>query len=421
MGITLNADQWHVVTKLVEHIHSDQGNPFIVVSGYAGTGKSTCLIEVLGRTNSRVCVCATTNKAVRVLREVFTENRINQPPTCTIYSLLSLTLMPTGELKNIGGFDNEVDLSDFDCVVIDEAGMLNRKMCEYIDKVSDENPRIRWVLLGDPAQLPPVKESMSEVWSVENMLYLTRVMRTDNQILTLSTKVRSLIDKPGPLNLGSDNDGNEGVWSLSKEDFKSALVENASGFASGDYKAIAWRNATVDRMNAYIREALVGKQEDPWLVGERVSILAPIKDFMDDRIVASTDDEAVILEVTPTQHPLYRLFKVWHLRLRIEHSGLEIVAYSLHKDSADTYNKALAGMAEKAKVDRRLWKDYWNFRDAFNDLRHAYATTAHRAQGSTYEQAFVCWRDITANTNRDEMLRCLYVAVSRPKKRLYLG
>lgn len=421
MAITLNEDQERVVNTAIEHINSDSDDQFLGISGPAGCGKTTCMLNIVAGTNARTILTAPTNKAVRVIRETFAGNSQVQPPSCTIYSLLGLTLMPTGEVKQIGGLSEDLDLSDFDVVSIDEMGMLGTRICEYIDKVAEDNPRIRWILSGDRYQLPPVKEKESPAWGMGNLVSLSKVMRTDNQILTLATKIRGLIDKPGPLSITADNDGNEGVWSLSKEDFKKALVSNAEGFASGDYKAIAWRNATVEKMNLYIREALVGKQDLPWLAGERIAILEPIRDLMDDKIVASTDDEGIILEVTQTSHPLYRLFKVWHLRIRLEHNGQEVVAYSLHEDSVENYNKALSAMAEKAKTDRRLWRDYWSFRDSFNRVRHAWSITAHKSQGSTYKQAFVCWRDIVANPNTQEMLRCLYVAVSRPKERLYVG
>ena len=64
---------------------------------------------------------------------------------------------------------------------------------------------------------------------------------------------------------------------------------------------------------------------------------------------------------------------------------------------------------------------FWEFKEAFHKLRHAYAITAHRSQGSTYDTAFVDWRDILLNRNRGEAFRCLYVACTRPKRRLFLN
>ena len=75
----------------------------------------------------------------------------------------------------------------------------------------------------------------------------------------------------------------------------------------------------------------------------------------------------------------------------------------------------------EARVAPRKWGAFWEFKDAFHKLRHSYAITAHRSQGSTYNAAFVNWQDILLNRNKPEAMRCLYVACSRPKKELYLG
>ena len=78
-------------------------------------------------------------------------------------------------------------------------------------------------------------------------------------------------------------------------------------------------------------------------------------------------------------------------------------------------------LAAEARANPKLWGAFWEFVEAFAPVRHAYAITSHRAQGSTYIRAFVSWRDILLNPNRAESMRCLYVAASRPKKELYLG
>lgn len=418
--MNLNLEQLHAVRKALGHINSNSDDKFLLVSGPAGTGKTTCLTTIVKNTKARCVICAPTNKAVRVIRQVFHTEPVN-PPSCTIYSLLGLTLMPTGEIKQIGGFGRELDFSDFDVVFIDEAFMLNDAVCAYIDEVSEENPRIRWVLLGDGYQLPPVGQSKSPVSDLENTVYLTKVVRTENSILTLCTHIRGLIDKPGPLALSSDNDGSEGVWVHDKEGFKKALDANVEGFADGSCRAGAWRNVTVDKLNAHIRMAIVGPQKDPWLPGERITVLEPVKNFMDDSIIATTDEEAVILEVTETTHPLYRRFKVWHLRVQLESTGAEIVLYSLHEDSLENFSKALKQLAEEAKINRSKWKYYWSFKDSFHKPRLAYSNTTHKLQGSTHQKTFVAYRDVLANPRLSEALRCLYVACSRPKLQLHLG
>jgi len=54
-------------------------------------------------------------------------------------------------------------------------------------------------------------------------------------------------------------------------------------------------------------------------------------------------------------------------------------------------------------------------------VKYAYAITAHRAQGSTYDTVYVDYQDILMNRERYEAFQCLYVASSRPRKTLYLA
>jgi hypothetical protein len=61
------------------------------------------------------------------------------------------------------------------------------------------------------------------------------------------------------------------------------------------------------------------------------------------------------------------------------------------------------------------------------DLDYGFAITSHRAQGSTYRNVFVDINDMIYDkyghpyTNRDEMLRRLYVACSRASNQLVLS
>ena len=61
------------------------------------------------------------------------------------------------------------------------------------------------------------------------------------------------------------------------------------------------------------------------------------------------------------------------------------------------------------------------------DLDYGFAITSHRAQGSTYKNVFVDINDMIYDkyghpyTNRDEMLRRLYVACSRASNQLVLS
>jgi exodeoxyribonuclease-5 len=119
-------------------------------------------------------------------------------------------------------------------------------------------------------------------------------------------------------------------------------------------------------------------------------------------------------------HALAGDFKIWRIAITLD-DNRPVIARVLHEDSQATFAQHTEQLAAAARGNSRLWKKFWEFKDLFHSLRYAYAITAHRSQGSTYDTAFVDWQDILANHNRQEAYRCLYVACTRPKRALILS
>lgn len=423
----LNPEQLVLVRDLSEFCSlpfADLKSPFFVVEGRAGTGKTFCVQWVLKRLRGRALFTAPTNKATKVLRESLTSD--DYKPECrTIYSALALRMGANGEVKELMEPDEPVDLSDYKVIFVDEASMVNSTLLRYIKKAVDDYG-VRIVLLGDRAQLNPVGEVISPVWKLNAVQgHLTRIMRFDNQILTLSNSLYEKVSHPFPsFQPPNDNKGDEGVWNLSATDFRLKLDEHVvagSFLKPNGTKLIAWRNATVDNFNQIIRNRLYGPEiaKTLWLPEDRAIITAPVYD-LDDKPIASTDDEGVVTSCREDWHPVYPEFKIWRLVLTLDQNKV-VTLFSLHPDSAADFKYRTEQMVAAAKFEGRKWREHWQFQEAFHKVRHAYAITAHRSQGSTYETAFVQWRDILINRDRTEAMRCLYVACSRAKKQLYLG
>ena len=143
-----------------------------------------------------------------------------------------------------------------------------------------------------------------------------------------------------------------------------------------------------------------------------------IKDH-EDRVIASIDDEGTVVE---TDIEIYNGLKAWILTVQLDdEEGTIVEAIVLHEDAVEAYTSKLRVLADDARSKKIRWHSYWAFKELFHDVKYAYAITAHRAQGSTYETAYVCWQDILRNSNVNEAYRCLYVAATRPKKRLILS
>ena len=421
LPLPLNDEQALAVQSILDFLAKGKG--FFLLEGYAGTGKTYSMQEVIRRFKGKLIFTAPTNKATKVLRETLTSDHY-KPECRTIYSLLGLRLEANGEIKELAVPEDPVDLSDYSGIVVDEGSMLNSQVMHHIELCAAEQG-IPFVFMADFAQLPPVGETASPISRLSgtpDSALLTRVMRHDNQILEFVTRIRKVVNHPTPSVKFLDNhDDTEGVWLAPAQAFRNAILRAADLGAFSEpnrAKVIAWRNTTVDEFNTLIRNRIFDNPQERWLAGDRLIATSPARDLQDEPM-AMTDDEGLVQKVLVDWHPLYAEFKVYRLSVTLDDNRLATFQV-LHPDSQCDYDRKAADMALAARGSPRLWKNFWEFKDSFHQVRYAYSITAHRAQGSTYETAFVSWRDVLLNRNRQEAYRCLYVACSRPKKRLIL-
>lgn len=416
---TLNSDQQHAVAKLLEFIETPLPESwYFCFTGYAGTGKTFCMREVAARCRSShatFAYTAPTNKAAKVLREVVGE-------ASTIYSLLGLRVDKTGEVKQVTG-GRPVDLSDLDVIVVDEASMVNGNLFSMIQSAADRFG-LRVIFMGDLAQLPPVKEAVSPSLSGPLGASLTRVMRHDNQILTFATSVREQIHSLTPsIKISSSNDGTQGVWKVQQRDFKQEIFNAAQrgDFADGRHaKVIAWRNVRVADYNNIVRMALYGADAVPgwFLPGDRVVAAGTCE--RGDEVVMSTDDEAIVESVAECLHPMEPRYHAIELKVRREDNKV-VRLLVIHPRSKVDFENDAEQLAHLARGNGKLWKKFWEHKELFHDVRYAYAITAHRSQGSTFNTVFVDASDILYNRDRREAFKCLYVAATRPTTKLILA
>ena len=435
LGFSPNDEQVTALANIVEWAGEELfSTNFRTLGGYAGTGKSTMVkaLSALLR-QKQVVLCAPTNKAVKVLKSLGTGN-----DCCTIYSLLGLKMEQKEDTLVLEKAESD-RANKYTFVVIDECGMVNTELLDYIEKAAKKYG-IKVLFVGDPGQLNPIGEIRSEVWGRYDIDILRKVERHDNQILNFATEVRQ--KKLGSLSIISNNDDSGGVWSLSENAFVTKLVEyaEAGAFKEGT-KAIAWRNKTVDQMNKLIRTKMHGEASKGirWVVGDKVVFTAPYD--VSEGVNIITDEEVTIENAMWATDPEFGM-KTWFLTVRLDDFSSHIIKV-VHEDDEFKFKDTMTSLAEAARAKaqeskkpptsmkkvvrdlkeptaKELWDAYWDLKANFAQIKYAYAITAHRAQGSTYENVFVDVNDILANSNSKEAKRCLYVAVTRPTTRLFM-
>ena len=154
---------------------------YTVISGYAGTGKSTLvrfIIEALGVDEKRVAYAAFTGKAAEVLRKKGNKN------ACTLHKLLYDNFP-----KPAGGFFRKPKPKiDYDVVVVDEVSMAPKTLMELLLK-----HKCYVICLGDPFQIPPIDKDEDNHLLDHPHIFLDEVMRQaqESEIIRLTMDIRA--------------------------------------------------------------------------------------------------------------------------------------------------------------------------------------------------------------------------------------
>lgn len=448
--IKLNSDQQHVLDDLNDFME-DKDQMFFRFDGPAGTGKSTLssrfvmMQSQMGRT---VALSAPTNKASRNLKSM--KQRICEGlgyeidiPTGTAFSMLGLVLGKEGEYRELASTDR-TRLDGVNALVLDERGMVNSSLWGHLRDYALEH-HMKVILTGDPYQLPPVVSkqererlgigpddscpSPTERLALNGLL--SKVERHDNQILNLATHVRECIDAGTMPEIRQAYDENGGVYVLRGKDFRKQIRKafSSQAYMSDGYafKALAWRNATVEDLNDSIRDEMYdGSPATPFEIGERIVAKAPVLDIPAmlydkvERFVAATDEEGQVISVSKANHPLFESIECYLVVWETD-DGAKVSSYLPTRAGQGRWADMKESLFESAKESGgRAWASYWGFVGAFSDLLPCHSLTVHRAQGSTYRTCFVELDDIYANKNMGERLRLAYTAFTRPSKNLII-
>lgn len=428
----LTDDQTYALHELLAFLN-DSGSKaanIALLQGGPGTGKTYLLKKLLDEYKFRAIVTAPTNKATKVLKEMLTTPDYI-PQAMTTFSLLGLSMSANGEVKEIVAPEESVDLSRFHLVVVDEASMVSSVLLNHLLEAVD-SVNLKLLFIGDNLQLPPVGEAQSPAWKLMRQLeedkiphlnlQLTQVMRHDGNILEVVRQVRVAANSPYAFKLPFLNDFKPGsvldVKVVPQVTFAAMITEDA---LIPDYftdkskvKVIAWRNLKVAAFNEIVK----GGQLD-WAIGDRVIATAPAKNA-DGKTIATTDEEGIIISVDSDCWLADSSIKVDIIKVVTDYNET-IVFTVVNQNSLGMYERIKAELLAEAKATPRKWKAFWSFIDTFHYIKHAYAITAHRSQGSTYDKVYVDMGDILKNQTKKEALQCLHVAVSRASKQLIIG
>lgn len=357
-------------STLVEAWLKDRNAPQVFrLFGYAGTGKTTLARHLAEGYNGGVAYACFTGKAALVLRSKGCEG------ASTIHSLI----YRASQDPATGGFrftlDRDSRASAVGLIVIDEVSMVGEELARDLLSFGK-----KVLVLGDPAQLPPVKSEGYFTSQAPDMM-LTEVHRQaqDNPIIRMSMDVR----EGRGLQAGRYGDSlvvNRGA--LSREDM--------GGMVLGADQMLCGLNRTRQNFNSRIRE-LKGLQ----------GVAASHHPTVGDRLVCLRNNrEKGLLNGG-----------LWVVSGVV--GGRDIIG--LRVDSLDTEGQALDievpepfFLGAEKDLDWRLRRDH-------DEFTFGWALTVHKSQGSQWGSVLV-YNESSAF--RDDAKKWLYTAVTRAAEKV---
>lgn len=441
---TLTEEQEAAKNVLIEGIKSKE--PYMALRGNAGTGKST-VIQHLVKTIKKdlkldVVIAAPTNKATKVLRGMAARFEV-EVFISTIHSLLGI-YPRIKEIKDESGDTIQVEVFEIDksggdsieldgvsVLIIDEASMVSKELFSYIQDAA-EPAGITVIFVGDPAQLPPINETESIALKIRKQVRLTKLIRQaeSNPVIKALTTIRDNLSS-SYIALESEYDENQGV--IIENDYSKVddyIRKYFDNFQSNPDKMriIAWTRACVAEYNARVREFLYGERAktERFIPGEIIVADSPYMKSIPSMTAGNPPVKMKILqnseEVMVDSVTMFRDssgFNTWSLKTHNIIDGAKKEVIVLHEEERERFQQQMSTLFQQAKSDQSkkfLWKQYYALKEKYADINYAYALTAHKSQGSTFENVMVVRSNIDRNPKVVERNQCLYVAISRCQK-----
>jgi len=442
-GFEMTADQKHALQVFTDYLSSKE-NSIFVLSGFAGTGKSSLvahLIKTLKLFRINSCLLAPTGRAAKVFsgfagmqaltihkQIYFSGNEVEGSKPILGFNRFKNTLFFVDECSMIAGFD------------FNEGTNLLEDLLTFVR--NGQNCKL--VFIGDNGQLPPVGQDESPVFSSEFWrehfpflkIYhaaLKQVVRTGatSAILENATFIRSLEDYDEPL--FPYIDGKE-VYRVNGIEVQEFLEQAYDQSGQDETVILTMSNKRANKWNQEIRNRLIYREE----ILERGDFMMVVKNnyfWLDPKSNAGFIANGEFFRITRVDKIEQQYgFDFAHLRIRFLNTDEENEHKVIVLMEAIFSEAANLPRARLKELFFEIEKDYLHERNKkkrfaqilknpyFNALqvKYANAVTVHKAQGGQWENVFVDYGFVPDEMKNEGYLRWLYTAVTRATKRLFL-
>lgn len=461
--IELTNQQNKVFEQIKAFLNSDAS--VFILRGYAGTGKTT-MVKVIAdyiEQTRQLAMMAPTGRAARVLAM-----KTGHTATTIHKAIYSKAHVEPKKVKNIAESEfkfvfsiNNSENGGNIVAIVDEASMVCSRKIEHelfmfgTDNLMEDlltfvRPNFggKVIFVGDPAQLPPVGESVSNALRAEHFkekglkvieAELTEVLRQkdDSVILKNAMMIRDLLkkDKRNQLVFEEQKDDVETVPS---EQFLDKYLNYRKESGKHDSVIICYSNKSANRYNRDIRKSLYGGDVP---LQENDILLITQNNYRLDRMNGEFVPVLSIGERIQQSAPVYAQIGGKKERIVITLNFIKVTVPNgdgypmpcMLLEDLLTSDTATISIDENRALyinfcmrNPRLKQGTESFAEAllndeyYNAIRakYGYAVTGHKCQGGEWGKVFV---DYTGRTGLDDdSLRWAYTATTRAQKTLYV-
>jgi len=465
----LSNEQQRVLAHILAWLERDAAPPIFILTGSAGTGKTLLirhLVDALRKRRMHYALAAPTGRAARILSKRTGEDA--RTLHSLIYTFDSYQLLEEADRQTDEPLSLRLRFAlrsaepNARLIIVDEASMVSdvaseeelyqfgsgrllNDLLRYARLIPKRNQlhTTRLLFVGDPAQLPPVGQSVSPALSPEYLwntfglsaetahLQSVHRQRKGHPILKAATALRDALEN-----------GHYHTFRLPEQppELRPVGIEEAIEIAAMDFRRqnpsvlLCRTNALARELNAAVRARLWGQEGLPLQPGDLLLVNrnAPIYDLFNGDLVR-------VETVGPLEHrrvgrrgrpPVDLYFRDVELlypheaprkriRCKLQENLLESPDGQLPPDLIqalliDFYQRHPWLSKRSAETHLMLAQDPY-----FNALhvRYGYAMTVHKAQGGEWERAMVVFSD-WRHFRHAEFFRWAYTAITRAREEL---
>lgn len=437
--------------QIAEFITNENQDEIFVLKGYAGTGKTTVISNIVNNlveVKKKYVLLAPTGRAAKVIANY------SNKPAFTIHKKIYFPKKGAG-----GGvtFTMQQNKHKNTIFIVDESSMISDsdsgdKMYANGSLLDDlifyvyTGHNCKMILLGDTAQLPPVNMDVSPALNIDSLsmhydkevksIELDEVMRQEENsgILFNATELRDLLKDDLYDTFQFKLKGFKDIVRLTDGyDIQDAINSAYSNYSIEDTAFIVRSNKRANQYNQQIRTRILDKESE-LSTGDFLMVVKNnyfwLKETDEAGFIAN-GDIIEVLEMFGIME-LYG-FKFAKVKIRMVDYPNQIPFETILLLDTITSESPSLTYEESNRLYQEVMKDYENEttkykrfqkvkeNEFFNALqvKFSYAITCHKSQGGQWNTVFIEQPYLPDGINKD-YVRWLYTAITRAKDKLYL-